>query len=58
MYAPFGAGVLIGPRRILAARDQSLLGSGAAPVLDLEDMTRITPRSGPCGTTCRQGLGA
>ena len=41
MCAPFGAGVLIGPRRMLAAGDQSLLGSGAAPVLDLDDVTRI-----------------
>ena len=41
MYAPFGAGVLIGPRRMLAAGDQSLLGSGAAPVLDLDDVTRM-----------------
>ena len=41
MYAPFGAGVLIGPRRMLAAGDQSLLGSGAAPVLDLDDVARM-----------------
>lgn len=41
MYAPFGAGVPIGPRRMLAAGDQSLLGSGAAPVLDLDDVTRM-----------------
>jgi len=41
MYAPFGAGVLIGPRRILAAGDQPRPGSGAAPGPDLDDMTRM-----------------
>ena len=39
MYAPFGAGVLIGPRRMLAAGDQSLLGGGATSVLDPNDAT-------------------
>jgi len=41
MYAPFGAGVLIGPRRILAAGNQPLPAGGAAPVSDLDDMTRV-----------------
>jgi len=41
MYAPFGTGVLIGPRRVLAAGDQSLPGSGAAPVPGLNDVTRM-----------------
>jgi len=41
MYAPFGAGVLIGPRRVLAAGDQSLPGGGAAPVPGLDDVTRM-----------------
>ncbi len=41
MYAPFGTGVLIGPRRILAAGDQSRPGSGTAPGLGLDDVTRM-----------------
>jgi selenocysteine lyase/cysteine desulfurase len=43
MYAPFGAGVLIGPRRVLAGRDQSRPAGGAAPVPGLDDMIWIAP---------------
>jgi len=41
MYAPFGVGILIGPRRILAAGNQSLPAGGAAPVPGLDDVTRM-----------------
>jgi len=30
MYAPFGTGVLVGPRRVLAVGDRFLAGGGAA----------------------------
>ena len=43
MYAPFGAGVLIGPRRVFAARDPFLVGGGAASVLDLDDVAWAAP---------------
>ena len=38
MYAPFGAGVLIGPRRVFATGAPFLVGGGAAAVLDLDDV--------------------
>lgn len=49
MYAPFGAGVLIGPRRVLAAGDPfpagrlSPAGGGAAPVPGLDDAWTALP---------------
>ena len=43
MYAPFGAGVLIGLRRVFAARDPFLVGGGAASVLDLDDVAWAAP---------------
>jgi len=43
MYAPFGAGVLVGPRRVFAAGDPFLVGGGAASVLDLDDMAWTAP---------------
>ena len=43
MYAPFGAGVLIGPRRVFAARDPFLVGGGAASVPDLDDVAWAAP---------------
>jgi selenocysteine lyase/cysteine desulfurase len=43
MYAPFGAGVLIGPRRVFAAGDPFLVGGGAASVYDLDDLAWTAP---------------
>jgi selenocysteine lyase/cysteine desulfurase len=43
MYAPFGAGVLIGPRRMFAAGDPFLVGGGAATVLDLDEVAWLDP---------------
>ena len=34
MYAPFGAGILVGPRRVFAAGDPFQVGGGAAPEFD------------------------
>jgi len=43
VYAPFGAGVLVGPRRVFAAGDPFLVGSGAASVFDLDDLAWAAP---------------
>jgi selenocysteine lyase/cysteine desulfurase len=43
MYAPFGAGVLIGPRPVFAAGDPFLAGGGAAAVRDLDDLAWVAP---------------
>jgi selenocysteine lyase/cysteine desulfurase len=43
MYAPFGAAVLIGPRRVFAAGDPFLAGGGAASVRDLDDLKWVAP---------------
>ena len=43
MYAPFGAGVLVGPRQVLAAGDPFGVGGGAAPVPGLDDVTWMAP---------------
>ena len=37
MYAPFGAGMLVGPRRVLAASEPAVVG-GPASVLGLDDL--------------------
>ena len=39
MYAPFGAGVLVGPRQVLAAGDPFGTGGGAASMPDLDGVT-------------------
>lgn len=38
MYAPFGAGMLVGPRRVLAASDPLLAGGGPPAVPGLDDL--------------------
>lgn len=38
MYAPFGAGVLIGPRNVFAAGDPFLHGGGAVDLVNLEEV--------------------
>jgi selenocysteine lyase/cysteine desulfurase len=43
MYAPFGAGVLIGPRPLFAAGGPFLAGGGAAAVRDLDDLASVAP---------------
>ena len=43
MYAPFGTGVLVGPRRVIAAGDPFLVGGGAAAVFDLDDVAWLDP---------------
>ena len=43
MYAPFGAGVLVGPRRVFAAGDPFLVGGGAAVMLDLDEVGWLEP---------------
>jgi len=43
MYAPFGTGVLVGPRRVFAAGDPFLVGGGAAAVFDLDDVAWLDP---------------
>ena len=43
MYAPFGAGVLVGPRRVFAAGDPFLVGGGAAAVFDLDEVAWLDP---------------
>jgi len=43
MYAPFGAGVLVGPRRVFAAGDPFLVGGGAVAVLDLDEVVWLDP---------------
>ncbi len=43
MYAPFGAGVLIGPRRAFADGDPFLAGGGAVDLVDLDEVVWSQP---------------
>ena len=43
MYAPFGAGVLIGPRDAFADGDPFLAGGGAVDLVDLDEVTWTDP---------------
>lgn len=43
MYAPFGAGVLIGPRVVFADGDPFLAGGGAVDLVDLDDVAWTDP---------------
>ena len=43
MYAPFGAGVLIGPRRVFADGDPFLVGGGAVDLVELDEVTWTEP---------------
>ena len=43
MYAPFGAGVLIGPRRVFATGDPFLAGGGAVDLVDLDEVVWTDP---------------
>jgi selenocysteine lyase/cysteine desulfurase len=43
MYAPFGAGVLIGPRAAFATGDPFLAGGGAVDLVDLEQVVWTDP---------------
>lgn len=43
MYAPFGAGVLIGPRETFADGDPFLAGGGAVDLVDLEEVVWTDP---------------
>jgi selenocysteine lyase/cysteine desulfurase len=43
MYAPFGAGVLIGPRSAFAEGDPFLAGGGAVDLVDLDEVIWTTP---------------
>jgi selenocysteine lyase/cysteine desulfurase len=43
MYAPFGAGVLIGPRWAFAEGDPFLAGGGAVDLVDLDEVTWTDP---------------
>jgi selenocysteine lyase/cysteine desulfurase len=43
MYAPFGAGVLIGPRSTFMQGDPFLAGGGAVDLVDLEEVTWTDP---------------
>ena len=43
MYAPFGAGVLIGPRRTFAEGDPFLAGGGAVDLVSLEEVIWSAP---------------
>ena len=43
MYAPFGAGVLIGPRRSFADGDPFLAGGGAVDLVDLDEVAWTDP---------------
>ena len=43
MYAPFGAGVLIGPRRAFADGDPFLAGGGAVDLVDLDEVVWTDP---------------
>jgi selenocysteine lyase/cysteine desulfurase len=43
MYAPFGAGVLVGPRRTFATGDPFLAGGGAVDLVDLEEVVWTDP---------------
>jgi selenocysteine lyase/cysteine desulfurase len=43
MYAPFGAGVLIGPRSTFATGDPFLAGGGAVDLVDLDEVAWTDP---------------
>lgn len=43
MYAPFGAGALVGPRRAFADGDPFLAGGGAVDLVDLDEVTWTEP---------------
>lgn len=43
MYAPFGAGVLIGPRQVFESGDPFLVGGGAVNLVDLDDVVWTDP---------------
>jgi selenocysteine lyase/cysteine desulfurase len=43
MYAPFGAGVLIGPREAFTAGDPFLAGGGALDLVDLDEVVWTDP---------------
>ena len=43
MYAPFGAGILIGPRRAFADGDPFLAGGGAVDLVDLDEVLWTAP---------------
>ena len=43
MYAPFGSGILIGPRRTFAEGDPFLAGGGAVDLVDLDEVAWTDP---------------
>jgi selenocysteine lyase/cysteine desulfurase len=43
MYAPFGAGVLVGPRAAFSAGDPFLAGGGAVDLVDLDEVAWTDP---------------
>ena len=43
MYAPFGAGILVGPRATFADGDPFLAGGGAVDLVDLEEVAWTDP---------------
>jgi selenocysteine lyase/cysteine desulfurase len=43
MYAPFGAGVLIGPRRVFEEGDPFLVGGGAVDLVELDEVLWTEP---------------
>jgi selenocysteine lyase/cysteine desulfurase len=43
MYAPFGAGVLVGPRRVFTSGDPFLAGGGAVDFVDLQEVAWTDP---------------
>lgn len=43
MYAPYGAGVLVGPRSAFAEGDPFLAGGGAVDLVDLDEVTWTDP---------------
>ena len=43
MYAPFGAGILLGPRRSFTDGDLFLAGGGAVDLVDLDEVTWTDP---------------
>jgi len=46
MYAPFGAGILVGPRRAFADGDPFLAGGGAVDLVDLDEVLWAAPPNG------------
>jgi selenocysteine lyase/cysteine desulfurase len=43
MYAPFGTGVLVGPRQVFADGDPFLVGGGAVDLVDLDEVMWANP---------------